>query len=193
MHDFNHQISGDTLGARHSNPEMARAIRLAAAGWDSSGGGLFATKMNWSEWLTGSFEKMAGPHFAQVFTLAGQMKAREIAELDAAFDAGNAGARCRTSGAALMQCLLTAKSSRLAQKLANTCESPLLPTAAAVQTVEFHLPIQQALLTYLFFEAHGASSKCGIDAFLLQSDAAAASINRVISFSFGNFRNAFSS
>jgi len=192
MHDFNHDSDSTHIrDAQGHGSETARAIRLAATGWDCKNGGLFPANGDWQKWLHESFEKTVGAHFISVHTHAGQMQVREIAALDAGLDLPGQ-AISRSSGEALLQCLLTTRSSRLAKKLASQCPSPQLATASAVQAVEFTIPLRQALLSYLFLEWIGGNPKGTIDIFLKHESALSDCVGRVVKQSFEQFPNAFS-
>ena len=98
------------------------------------------------------------------------MQAREIAAEDRALDeklGSQTGiAASRASGAALLATLASAQASKLVTKLHETHPDLHLPTAAAVQSAEFHFPLRSALLTYLYFEWSGARADSGIETFL---------------------------
>lgn len=202
MHDWNNHLTDGAPIRRASGhgSETARLIRLAASGWDGGSGGLFAdARIPWQTWVAGPFADTIGPHFLGVFADAGQMRPREIVAADTALDAalgdGAAFPRSRAAGAALLASLVSARSSRLADRLLALCPQPHLPTAAAIQAVEFHLPLRQALFGYLYLEFSGSgtstTSDVSVDAFLGDAGGLlAGTVSRLLARSAGSFSDA---
>lgn len=149
--------------------ELIRALRYVALGVTAFRQGTFqpapdlAFVEGFRRWVHGPFRWEHGPHFSRVVRAASHEGAREVAELDRAYDrtafpSPEAATRLASLelGSHLVGALDGARHARLPARIGRALEEGELPghfaTLLACHAATLHVPVRHGLVALAFFE-----------------------------------------